>query len=110
MDVAKVNQQHKKLCNLVSDKKLKQSLDILADMITNSSSGDLHDEYDNIVMTYRNMLTYTIDGIKDPERNKIYLKLIQSILGSIRPGTDRTYCHIIQAGIHTGLNNRLKKR
>ena len=41
----------------------------------------MRDEYDNIEMTYRNMLTYTIDGIKDPERNKIYLKLIQSILG-----------------------------
>ena len=26
------------------------------------------------------MLTYTIDGIRDPERNKIYLKLIQTIL------------------------------
>ena len=50
-------------------------------MISNSSSGDLRDEYDNIVMTYRNMLTYTIEGINDPERNKIYLKLIQSILG-----------------------------
>ena len=44
------------------------------------ASGDLRDEYDNIVMTYRNMLTYTIEGINDPERNKIYLKLIQSIL------------------------------
>ncbi len=50
-------------------------------MISVSSLGDLHDEYDNIVMTYRNMLTYTIEGINDPERNKIYLKLIQSILG-----------------------------
>lgn len=81
MDVAKVNQQHKRLCSLVSEKRIKQSLDILADMITGSSTGDLHDEYDNIVMTYRNMLTYTIEGIKDPERNKIYIKLIQSILG-----------------------------
>ena len=50
-------------------------------MISVSSLGDLHDEYDNIVMTYRNMLTYTIEGINDPERNKIYLRLIQSILG-----------------------------
>ncbi|MBK9391088.1 MAG: tetratricopeptide repeat protein [Bacteroidetes bacterium] len=49
-------------------------------MIVSASSGDLRDEYENIVMTYRNMLTYTIDGINDPERNKIYLKLIQSIL------------------------------
>ena len=80
MDVSKVIQQHKRLCNLISEKKIKQSLDILADMIANSSSGDMRDEYDNLEMTYRNMLTYTIDGIKDPERNKIYLKLIQSIL------------------------------
>jgi len=31
-------------------------------------------------MTYRNMLTYTIEGIDDPERSKIYIRLIQSIL------------------------------
>jgi triphosphoribosyl-dephospho-CoA synthetase len=80
MDVTKVIKQHKRLCNFVSERRIKQSLDILADMITSSASGDLRDEYDNIVMTYRNMLTYTIDGINDPERSKIYLKLIQSIL------------------------------
>ena len=74
-------QQHKRLCSLISEKKIKQSLDILSDMIANASSGDMRDEYNDIEMTYRNMLTYTIDGIKDPERNKIYLKLIQSILG-----------------------------
>ena len=81
MDVEKAIKQHKKLNKLVSEKRLKQSLDILADMIKNSSSGDFRDEYDDIVMTYKNMLTYTIEGIKDPERNKIYLKLTQSILG-----------------------------
>jgi tetratricopeptide (TPR) repeat protein len=81
MDVAKVIQQHKRLCSFISEKRIKQGLDILSDMITGSSSGDLRDEYDNLVMTYRNMLTYTIEGINDPERTKIYLKLIQSILG-----------------------------
>ncbi|MDP4223993.1 MAG: tetratricopeptide repeat protein [Bacteroidota bacterium] len=50
-------------------------------MISESSLGYLRDEYNDIVMTYRNMLTYTIDGIEDPERTKIYQKLIQSILG-----------------------------
>jgi tetratricopeptide (TPR) repeat protein len=80
MDVAKVIKQHKKLCTYVSEKKIKQSLDLLSDMIDRSSEGLLRDEYDNIVMTYRNMLTYTIEGVQDPERNRIYLKLIQSIL------------------------------
>jgi tetratricopeptide (TPR) repeat protein len=81
MDVAKVILQHKRICNAVAERKIKQSLDILSDMISGTSAGDLRDEYENIVMTYRNMLTYTIEGINDPERNKIYLKLIQSILG-----------------------------
>ena len=80
MEISKVIKQHRKLCRFVSEKKIKQSLDILAEMIDSASAGDLHDDYNNIVMTYRNMLSYTIDGINDPERNKIYLKLIQSIL------------------------------
>ncbi len=81
MESNRVIQQHKQLCRLVSEKKIKQSLDILQDMITVSSLGDLRDEYNNIVMTYRNMLSYTIEGINDPERSKIYQKLKQSILG-----------------------------
>ena len=81
MDIVKIIQQHKRLCRFVSEKKIKQSLDILDDMISISSLGDLRDEYNNIVVTYRNMLSYTIDGINDPERNKVYLKLNQSILG-----------------------------
>ena len=79
MDVAKVIMQHKRLSKLVSEKRIKQSLDILADMINSATSGELRDEYEDIVMTYRSMLTYTIDGIDDPERNKVYNKLIQSI-------------------------------
>jgi tetratricopeptide (TPR) repeat protein len=80
MEVVKVIQQHKRISALVSEKRIKQSLDLLKDMAGHSSSGDLRDEYEDIVMTYRNMLTYTIEGVEDPERNKIYLKLIQSIL------------------------------
>ncbi len=80
MDIKKTIQQHKQLCSYVKKKKIKQSLDILVDMTTNVTSGDLRDELDNLVITYRNMLTYTIEGIKDPERDKVYIKLIQSIL------------------------------
>jgi tetratricopeptide (TPR) repeat protein len=80
MDIKKTILQHKQLCSLVSERKIKQCLDILSDMITGTSSGDLRDEYETLVMTYRNMLCYTIEGINDPERNKVYLKLIQSIL------------------------------
>jgi tetratricopeptide (TPR) repeat protein len=80
METLKAIQQNKRIGRLVSEKKVKQSLDILEDMISNSSGGFFRDEYESIVLTYRNILRYTIEGVKDPERNKIYLKLLQSIL------------------------------
>jgi len=80
VNTTKVILQHKLICKLVSERKIKQSLDILQDMMLVSSLGELSDEYNKIVMTYRNMVTYTIEGINDPERSRIYLKLIQSIL------------------------------
>jgi tetratricopeptide (TPR) repeat protein len=80
MDTAKVIQKHKQISKLISGKKVKQSLDILDGMISSSSVADLKDEFEKIEMTYRNILRYTIEGVRDPERNKVYLKLMQSIL------------------------------
>lgn len=80
METVKVIQQHKRISKLIAEKKVKQSLDILESMISESSGGLLRDEYDDIVLTYRNILRYTIEGVKDPERNKIYLKVMQTIL------------------------------
>ena len=80
METGKILQHYKRIGKLISEKKVKQSLDILDGMISESSGGNLRDEYDNIVLTYRNILRYTVEGVKDPERNKIYLKLLQSIL------------------------------
>jgi tetratricopeptide (TPR) repeat protein len=80
METTKVIQQHKRISKLIAEKKVKQSLDILESMISESSGGLLRDEYDDIVLTYRNILRYTIEGVKDPERNKIYMKVMQTIL------------------------------
>ena len=80
METSKAISQHKKIGILITKKRIKQSLDILQDMVNHASSGSMRDELDNIVMTYRNMLKYTLEGVEDPERNKIYLKLMQSIL------------------------------
>ncbi len=80
METVKVIQQYKRICKLVGEKKIKQSLDILDIMMANTSTLEFRDEFDNIVMTYRNILQYTIEGVTDPERNNVYLRLMQSIL------------------------------
>ena len=104
MDIKKTILQHKQICTLVSEKRIKLSLDILADMLTRASSGYLRDEYDNVVMTYRHMLTYTIEGINDPERNKVYLKLIQSIRTA-----DKVRQELAPSVEHIWIKQRMKK-
>jgi tetratricopeptide (TPR) repeat protein len=72
--------QHKRVCNLVVRRRVRQSFDIMADMLENVSVVGLRDEFSQLQMTYLNILRYTVDGIKDPERQKIYIKLLQNIL------------------------------
>lgn len=80
MNTSAIILQHKRVCNLIVRRKVKQSLDILDDMLDNVSFGDLRDEFEDLKMTYRNIIKYTVDGIKDPERETVYIKLLQSIL------------------------------
>ncbi len=46
MDSGKVILQHKRLCDLIARRRIKQSLDILKDMVDHASSGNLKDEYE----------------------------------------------------------------
>jgi tetratricopeptide (TPR) repeat protein len=49
-------------------------------MLDNVSFGGFRDEFAELKMTYMNILKYTVDGINDPDRQKVYIKLLQSIL------------------------------
>ena len=49
-------------------------------MLENVSFGGFRDEFAELQMTYMNILKYTVEGINDPERQKVYLKLLQRIL------------------------------
>ena len=80
MNINTVILQHKRLCNLVVRKKVRQSFDIMSDMIDNVSIGELRDQFTELQMTYRNILRYTVDGIHDPDRQKVYNRLLQNIL------------------------------
>ncbi len=80
MNINTIILQHKRVCNLVVRRKIKQGFDIMADMLDNVTVGSMRDEFNELQMTYMNILKYTVEGINDPERQKIYLKLIQNIL------------------------------
>ena len=80
MNTGTIILQHKRICNLVVRRKVKQSFDLMADMLEYVSVGGLRDEFGELRMTYLNILKYTVEGIHDPERHKIYLKLLQNAL------------------------------
>ncbi|MBE0674240.1 MAG: tetratricopeptide repeat protein [Bacteroidales bacterium] len=77
----KVIEQHREIVSLIARRRVKQSLDILREMMEKGSPGLFNDDYESLTMTYRNMLRYTIEGVKDPERDKIYRKMLQALLG-----------------------------
>ena len=60
-------------------RKLKPAFDKLEQLIANHNLGIYYDEYRNLEETYHFMLKYTVEGIKDPERQKIYRKLLVSV-------------------------------
>ena len=80
MNINTVILQHRSVCNLIVRRKVRQSFEIMADMLDNVSVGGLRDEFAELQMTYRNILKYTVEGIQDPERQKVYNKLLQNIL------------------------------
>ena len=66
------------ICKSLSARRLKPAFDLLGNLIPENGLGIYYDEYRNLEDTYQNMLKYTMEGIFDPERQKIYRKLIVS--------------------------------
>ena len=71
---------YKRIESLVLDRKLKDALDVLKDLVINSRKGEFISQYESLDNTYENLLKYAISGVKDPEREKIYNKLLVSVL------------------------------
>ena len=80
MNINTIILQNRRVCNLIVRRKVKQSFDIIAEMLDNVSVESLRNEFGELKMTYLNILKYTVEGINDPERQKVYLKLLRNIL------------------------------
>ncbi len=67
------------ISNNLASRRLKPAFDMLGKIISEYGLGVYYDEYRSLEETYHFMLKYTVEGIKDPERKKIYRKLIVSV-------------------------------
>ncbi len=67
------------ICNSLTNRRLKPAFDLLGNLIAENGLGIYMDECTRLEDTYHNMLKYTVEGVLDPERQKIYNKLIVSV-------------------------------
>ena len=65
-----------KTSNRLQHRSIKEAFDLLRKLVIETGQGDLSNMLDQLETTYKFMLQYTIEGINDPERQSIYIKLI----------------------------------
>lgn len=73
-----IKANYSQICNLLANRELKPAFDLFEKLISGSGLGEYRDEYNNLEQNYRFMLKYTVEGITDPERQKIYQHLLVS--------------------------------
>lgn len=66
---------------LVSKRRIKNALEELSRLLKPMGIGEFTIQFENLESTYENMLKYTVEGVPDPERQKVYNHLLSSILG-----------------------------
>ena len=91
MAIKKVEEQYIKINNHISNKEIKNALDLIKEMIRDSRQPNYIPDYEKLNETYKFILKYTIKDVKDPQRPEIYRDLQLSILNL----ADRLKNHII---------------
>ena len=80
INVKKINSKYDQLCSLIHARKIKDALDSLKELISEAGYSDFFVQQEHLESTYEQMLRYTLEGVHDPEREKIYMKLRKSII------------------------------
>jgi tetratricopeptide (TPR) repeat protein len=108
MKVKELQSKYNAVNQAISEKRIKHALDDLRKLVEETHLGDMNDQLEAHGHTYENMLKYTLEGIEDPERKKVYNHLQRSILELADTAHDKILSEI--SGWHTySLKTELEK-
>ncbi len=80
INVQRIHTKYQRICRLVSLRRVKDAHDLLNDLVGESGFSDFFIQQEHLANTYEQMLNYMLEGVQDPERDKVYHKLLTSIL------------------------------
>jgi len=74
-----VQKKLKQIYSLLDEKRVKESLDHLSDLVKETHNSDLIDGLYQLEMTYKSLLRFTVEGVTDPERQQVYDHLLADV-------------------------------
>ena len=78
MDISSIRTHQNNIEKALSEKRIKDALELIGELTKTNHGASLIDEHYNLELTYKSMLKYTIEGVNDPERQKVYNNIISS--------------------------------
>ncbi len=75
-----LSKDYNNYCKLIYDRKIKESFDVIYNIISKYKLEHYKFTIDNFYETYKNILKYSFELVEDPEKEKIYNQLLKSLL------------------------------
>ena len=99
INVGQINARYNHISSLIASRRIKDALDVLNKLLLEARFCDFFVQFEHFENTYEQMLNYTLEGIEDPEREKVYNRLLAAILEL----ADRIRDHLLEkySGWHT---------
>ena len=70
---------YQEICSYIASRRLKDAFDLLDLLIFGTETGEFRDQFQMHETNYKYMLKYTVEGINDPERQKVYDHLVKDV-------------------------------
>ena len=80
INTQQIKTRYQRLCQLVATRRVKDALDVLNGLVSESGFSDFFIQQEHLEHTYEQMLNSMLEGVQDPERDTVYMKLLTSIL------------------------------
>ncbi len=80
MNYNELQQHHNRVFEYIEGNRIKDAFDVLDELVQNCHNKDLVNQLGNHKETYRNILKYSFELEEDPEKKKVYARLLKEIL------------------------------